>query len=183
MYQPNIPFFRTLKHTIQLHTTQKHLRRQNWNFGRDRTDLLLNELQDWRQNYLPFDVKGKTVLDVGAGKGESAYFYLANGAKQVIAIEPVAENFRYLRENAKHHNIVPLNKFFELTDLSAYRFDFAKIDIEGWEEMLLDIDPVKPMVVEVHGNQLMNKFIKKGYAYKKLNDIAGCCNYAYWLPS
>ena len=34
-----------------------------------------------------FLVRGKTVLDVGAGCGETAFFYRLYGAKKVVAIE------------------------------------------------------------------------------------------------
>lgn len=49
--------------------------------------LLLLEVGDWKKHYLPVDIKGKTVLDVGAGCGETALFYFMNGARKVIAVE------------------------------------------------------------------------------------------------
>jgi hypothetical protein len=56
--------------------------------------VLERELDDWHRNYLPI---GRVVLDIGAGNGETAQFYLNHGAEHVICIEPDAnllyENF------------------------------------------------------------------------------------------
>jgi SAM-dependent methyltransferase len=46
------------------------------------------ELDLWHKYYLPI---GKTVLDIGAGNGETAFFYLHHGAEHVICIEPNSE--------------------------------------------------------------------------------------------
>jgi SAM-dependent methyltransferase len=54
--------------------------------------LLKTELDLWHRIYLPqTGLENKTVLDVGAGNGETAQFYLNHGAKHVIAIEPEAD--------------------------------------------------------------------------------------------
>jgi predicted RNA methylase len=55
--------------------------------------ILEKELDFWHNAYLP--VKG-AVVDIGAGNGETALFYLLHGATEVIAIEPKAA---LLREN------------------------------------------------------------------------------------
>jgi SAM-dependent methyltransferase len=56
--------------------------------------ILVDELEFWHRAYLP--IRG-TVLDIGAGNGETAFFYLKHGANHVICIEPEAtllyENF------------------------------------------------------------------------------------------
>jgi len=88
--------------------------------------VLKAELPYWHVAYLP--VKG-TVLDVGAGNGETALFYLLHGANKVVCIEP---NATLLQENFKDDDrvtIVPM------------AVDTIKIDGEGCEE---------GMVVETH---------------------------------
>lgn len=51
--------------------------------------MLATEWKIWEKYYLPpFPLYGKTILDVGAGCGETAFFYILYGAKKIIAIEP-----------------------------------------------------------------------------------------------
>ena len=52
--------------------------------------LMMYEWPHWEQLYvLPdFDFKGKTILDVGCGCGETAHFYYDKGAGKIIGIEP-----------------------------------------------------------------------------------------------
>jgi SAM-dependent methyltransferase len=87
------------------------------------------ELDLWHRAYLP--VKG-TVLDIGAGCGETAFFYLNHGADRVICIECDQTALEYLREN--------FQKDSRVTIIDA-RIDDIKIDIEGGE---------KDMVFETH---------------------------------
>ena len=87
------------------------------------------ELGVWHRVYLP--VKG-TVLDVGAGSGETALFYLKHGADHVVCIECDPAALDNLRQNFGHEprvTIIPV------------RIDNIKIDIEGSEE---------GMVLETH---------------------------------
>jgi 2-polyprenyl-3-methyl-5-hydroxy-6-metoxy-1,4-benzoquinol methylase len=59
----------------------------------------------WEKYYIPpFSLKGKTVLDVGAGCGETVFLFFLHGAKKVIAIEPNVKAVKYLKENAKKNN-------------------------------------------------------------------------------
>lgn len=87
------------------------------------------ELEDWHNEYLP--VSG-TVLDVGAGCGETALFFLQHGASHVIAIEEDARAFGMLQRNFAGNSRV--------TTICA-SITNTKIDIEGAEEGL---------VMEVH---------------------------------
>lgn len=52
--------------------------------------ILKSELEIWHRTRST-NLKGKTVLEVGAGNGESAQFYLNHGAEHVVSIEPFAE--------------------------------------------------------------------------------------------
>ena len=60
----------------------------------------MRELSVYRMFYLPIPVRGKVVLDVGAGEGETALFYLANGAKHVICVEANMESCKVLQLNS-----------------------------------------------------------------------------------
>ncbi len=91
------------------------------------------ELDLWHQWYLPPDgVEGKTVVDMGAGCGETAQFYLLHGAKHVIAIESETHFVDFLKHNFAQDPRV--------TIVQAH-IDMVKMDIEGGE---------KNMLVETH---------------------------------
>jgi SAM-dependent methyltransferase len=127
------------------------------------------EWKQWEKHYLPsFSLEGKTVLDVGAGCGETAYFYLRHGAKRVIAIEVDPIQVELLRKNSELNDWVADEKIriiprsFEVDDLIREKFDFAKIDIEGGEAALLTLDSLDfPVVMEVHDAELRDQLVQK----------------------
>jgi len=128
--------------------------------------LMAREWKEWKKYYLPpFSLSGKTVLDVGAGCGETALFFFLFGAEKVIAIEPDSKAVEYLKENIATNkwNVEIMPERFSLKHLTL-DFDFVKIDIEGDEEMLLSLPKLgKPCVVEVHGAKLLNRFMEKDW--------------------
>ncbi|MEM4898711.1 MAG: FkbM family methyltransferase, partial [Pyrobaculum sp.] len=67
--------------------------------------LLFTLLEPLEEMYAA-DVKGGVVLDVGAGIGDSALFYVSRGARRVYAFEPVERHFRYLVDNIARNNAV-----------------------------------------------------------------------------
>lgn len=89
-------------------------------------DTIKNELDVWHRAYLPLH-PGDTVLDLGAGCGETAQFYLMHGAGRVIAIEPDILCSRNLKENFKNDTRVLV---------IAQKIDKVKMDIEGSEEFM-----------------------------------------------
>jgi SAM-dependent methyltransferase len=183
MLEMKIPFSRSVQKLLVERQARGMLK--DWCFSRTRINMLINEYKDMKANYLPIDVRGLTVLDVGAGEGETALLYLAYGAKKVICVEANPECFSNLVLNSKKHNIVPVLEPFNVEMLNEFDFDFMKCDIEGYEEMLLDVDLVKPAVIEVHGLQLRDKFAEKGYRIgkrilEKGNYWACSTSYAFW---
>lgn len=85
-----------------------------------------DELEEWHRDYLP--VPTGVVLDVGAGCGETAYFYLRHGATQVICVERYEPAYDLLCRNfaAQIRTGVVIPICAHLTKV--------KIDIEGGEE-------------------------------------------------
>jgi len=131
---------------------------------------IICEWNQWERYYLPeFSLDGKTVLDVGAGCGETAYFYFLHGVKRVIAIEMDPVHVEHLKRNSELNcwnsetrelRIIP--RAFELEDLEREKFDFAKIDIEGGEANLLKLDTIEfPVALEVHGVELRRLLMQK----------------------
>jgi hypothetical protein len=93
--------------------------------------LLKHELKIWHSTYLPLKIKAHdghglgTVLDVGAGCGETAQFYLNHGAERVISIENDPDCLKCLRTNFEGDPRVTI------VDATL---SMGKIDINGFEE-------------------------------------------------
>jgi SAM-dependent methyltransferase len=124
----------------------------------------VRELPLWPQWYVPIPVKGKIILDVGAGCGESAFFYFRNGARKVICVEPDAPAVECLRENSKRHkwNVDIVPELFNLSMLNECTFDLLKIDIEGSEVELLKLSELPtPTVLESHTPAITNAFTRQ----------------------
>jgi FkbM family methyltransferase len=59
------------------------------------------------------EVDGRLVVDIGAGYGETAIYFLKRGARQVIAVEPCPKVFKEMVENLRlngvEDRVVPIN--------------------------------------------------------------------------
>jgi hypothetical protein len=92
------------------------------------------------------DVQGKVVLDVGADYGSTADFFLSRGAAGVIAVEGDRRAFRRLKAFAEQaSNVKAVQKrVASVADwrelLMAYSGHVVKVDCEGGEGFLLDLD-------------------------------------------
>jgi len=142
----------------------------------------LREWGVWRRCYLPnFSLNGKTVLDAGAGSGETAFLFFLHGAKKVIAIEPDVKAIQCLADNAFANgwNIQIINEAFHLKHLDIPH-DYMKMDCEGCEGLLLSIDYEKPCVIEVHDRDTFEKFsarnFKRIHSFSKDISIISNCN-------
>jgi len=126
--------------------------------------MLAHEWPLWRRWYAPVSVRGKDVLDVGAGCGETAYFYFKRGARKVICVEPDRAAIECLTENAARHswNVEIAHEAFRLDMLREYRFDFMKMDGEGCEKELLQLNKLPTRaVVESHSPQLTDELTRQ----------------------
>lgn len=181
MTQLHIPFSRSVKQFLAEKETAKRIAQSSWHFTPERWNMILNEGPDWEKAYRPIDLEGKIILDVGAGEGETAKFFLEHGAKHVICVECSPKRLAYLKANAAGRSIAVIGFPFAPFMLTL-QHDFLKMDIEGYEETLLQdyLDLPAPSVLEIHGLQLKDKFAAKGY---RLAEHAGCdwwtC-YGYW---
>jgi hypothetical protein len=130
------------------------------------------EWKDFSSDYIieGFSLKDKVVLDVGAGCGETALFFLSHGAKKVVCIEKDHKCFDLLKKNLQDGlRIEAINESFKLDHLRQFRFDFAKIDIEGGESELLKLDKINfPLAIEIHGKEMFFRFHKKFCELKTL---------------
>jgi SAM-dependent methyltransferase len=142
---------------------------------------MLDEWRIWNECYLPsFPLAGKTVLDVGAGPGETALFYLLHGASKVICVEPHGGPRAYLANNAAANgwNVDILDEPFTADMLSQLRFDFIKMDSEGGEVELLNADAPLPFpaVVCLHyyNSDPAMRRLRDRFALRKVYEVDGC---------
>ena len=105
------------------------------------------ELDMWHKWYLPIrGVKGKIVVDLGAGCGETAFFYLKHGASRVIAVEKNRDCLDRLRKNFGEDSRVDI--------IDAY-VGHVKVDIDGEEA---------GMVFETHAPTSVNRVWQDGHS-------------------
>lgn len=127
---------------------------------------MIHEWNEWEKAYtMPFPLKGKTVLDVGAGCGETALFFFLKGAEKVICIEKDQSLRPFLEKNkeANNWNLAIIIEPFNLKHLDL-RFDAAKMDIEGAEAELLKLKEITfPLCVETHSKCLEEQFSQLGF--------------------
>jgi hypothetical protein len=133
-------------------------------FSDGRWRLLIHEHELWSKLYLPKGHLNRdaVVLDAGAGEGETILFYSRHGFRNFIAMEVDANACDRLKRNTRHLNVALHMRKFRKEDL-LLGADFAKIDVEGGEEELLSLDSEPPceMILEIHNDQLLQRFKKK----------------------
>jgi hypothetical protein len=143
-------------------------------------DIMLGELPLFEKYYLPpFPLKGKTVLDLGAGCGETAWFFIKHGAKKVICVEPSDSRVSIIEKNKQklNLNIDVIHDVFRPSHLDITH-DFLKCDIEGYEmELYPVVGRLGPTILEVHTGWIKDRFEKAGFhQLHEVNTIA-------WLMS
>ncbi len=143
-------------------------------------DIMLGEMPLFEKYYLPpFPLNGKTVLDLGAGCGETAWFFLKHGAEKVICVEPSDSRAALIEKNRKKLdlNIEVIHDIFRVSHLEISH-DFLKCDIEGYEmELFPYVASLGPTILEVHTGWIREKFEKAGFhQLQEVNTIA-------WLMS
>lgn len=137
----------------------------------------------WKHHYTEFmPANTQTVLDVGAGCGETALLYFLNGVNRVICIEPDAERARLLEKNAStnHWNISITREKFDPGFLEQLDFDFMKMDCEGCESQLLKANKLPPCVIEVHGTELLRALWAR-FPQLKLAQLQTGLRFKLWI--
>jgi hypothetical protein len=114
----------------------------------------------------PFSLEGKTVLDLGACCGETAWYFLKHGALKVISVESELSRVQLIRENKANLNlnIEIIANIFRPGQL-LIPHDFLKCDIESYEmELLPYVKTLKPCIIETHGGWIRKQFEKAGFS-------------------
>ena len=110
----------------------------------------------WNTQTLGVSYKDKIILDLGAANGDSAGYFIFEGAKCVIAVDGDVKLFGQLKENSKafEGKIIPILLQIEKPEdieklIVEFKPDIVKSDIEGAEVHLYNIkDEIWKMVPE-----------------------------------
>ncbi len=138
-YQRRFEFKKELRHNLPENeikaTCQRVLDNLFWELTYWKTPELYEELTEGEQLHpgifrrLGPDLRGKTVLDAGAGSGRASFECLRQGAKQVYAVEPSPGLLRILEEKLENQpaakKIVPLRGRFDNIPLEDNSVDMA----------------------------------------------------------
>lgn len=158
---------------VLLHIKGGNIEVDGWRFDMDYGVCYLTERRKWGYYLPPGGLKGKTVVDVGGGDGESAKFFIENGASKVIIYEPNPAAWPYLDYNQSHHpEMVVIKAPYDPRTLLEMSFDLLKIDTEGYEvELIPYLDKLthRDIVVESHSNYSLDKFLEHGF--KSLKNV------------
>jgi precorrin-6B methylase 2 len=125
--------------------------------------------EDYDEHWGFTDFKGKTVLDIGADYGSTAYYFLLKGARKVVAVEGNPKFAKKLSYNFRNnHSVVSIVGFVktgrQLDALIAFaRPDLVKVDIEGDEVCLLEarlLKKPKEWLVEAHTDEIYKALLE-----------------------
>ena len=143
----------------------------------------LSDPGDSFSDYWRLDVRGKKVLDIGAGVGDSSIYFSLAGAKEVVAVEIDRMKVELIMENLKLNgisNVIVVDKGVAPTDgenfiswdrlIKEYGpFDAAKIDCDGCERTIVPLIKEVPELLIEWGDDYENlvaNLIKNGYKVK-----------------
>jgi len=127
---------------------------------------IYGEDYDRHWNFTSF--KNKVILDLGADYGSTAYYFLRKRASRIIAVEGDPQLASMLKFNSqKFKKIIPIENFIDSSEkieklISDYHPDLVKVDIEGYEKLLTNIDvtKVKEWLIEAHSKELYLTLVK-----------------------
>ena len=133
---------------------------------------LLNEDYGKHWNFTTF--KGKTVLDLGADYGSTAWYFKRKGAARVIAVEGDHQRAELLKKNSEKYEFFSYELMVKSAEdiewlLKRHRnIDVAKVDIEGAEIFLSKCDPqliknIPFWMIETHSEDV-NKILLEWFS-------------------
>ena len=139
------------------------------------------------QHWPGVEVDGLTVLDLGAGDfgrigqlqhPSTVEYWLTGGAARVIAVDENQSDLDYLTQERVTPLAISLTTAEQIAALlSEYRPDLVKVDIEGAEILLTDVDPAALVIpttylIEAHNSEL----------HDLLRDLLQGCGYTlHWV--
>ena len=94
-------------------------------------ELLLDQIEGIHAFYYVLDVKGRSVLDVGAYIGDSAIYFNLRGARRVVAVEPSPWAFQVAKRNIEANsvdNVVLINCAVDKEDNKKLKLPSGETD-------------------------------------------------------
>jgi len=122
---------------------------------------IYNEDYDTHWNFTSF--KDKSILDLGADYGSTAYYFLRRGANKVIAVEGDSQLASKLKLHFQNDDkVITIKDFIDSPKkieklISEHHPSLIKVDIEGNEKNILGINNIKQVnewLIEAHSNEL-----------------------------
>ena len=130
-------------------------------------DSVLNMLECFIE-YECLRVKGATVIDIGAFKGESALFFWGKGANKVLAFEPFPDFYKQAVANIRKNGLSEIIKVFN-TGVGNQVYRFEDNNCTG---SLLSINDIKKLILEnkLEGGDVVLKIDCEGCEYDLYRD-------------
>ena len=159
----------------RVHRSAGGLEIDGWSFSDVYGLLYLIERKAWSYYLPPDGLEGKTVIDVGGGCGETAKFFLEHGAEKVFVIESNPNCESYLKINSLNHPRLEYRICdFDFLKIYSMKFDYLKLDIEGYEMGILNWVSVlkdRDVVLESHCNYITDLFLERGFSLIGKEDV------------
>jgi len=134
--------------------------------------------ENYDENWGRVSYKDKTVLDLGADYGSTAYYFLKKGAKRIIAVEgDKSLALKLVHNYGKDARVTCVQKWINGSEdieelIKLYPSDLVKVDIEGAEKHIAYIPSetllsINEWLIEVHTkgiyDELSKVFLKLGF--------------------
>lgn len=93
-----------------------------------------------KKDYEQLPIANKVVIDIGANIGDSSMYFIANGARKVIGIEPFPNNFQLAMKNINENNFEDKIEIIQAvcTDKKNIKIDFKSE--KGVESLIKESD-------------------------------------------
>jgi hypothetical protein len=127
----------------------------------------------WEKYYLPprSIAHDGLIVDIGAGEGETAIFYMKHGYTnfRLVEVEPASLPFLSFNvEILRRHGCRVDVKYRSAKNEDMVSASFIKMDCEGCEMGLIaDYPKDVPSVIEVHSNDAASKYAMLGFRHVK----------------
>ena len=145
--------------------------------------------ENYNEHWKGLNYNGKTILDIGADVGSTALYFTEMGASKIYAVEGNPYYYASLESNSSFiGDVTSINMFVDTKEklsylIHNYPVDVMKIDIEGGEILLADMDDstlqlIPEYIIEVHNQEIFTilnrRFMEANYKISSFVFTNGC---------